>query len=286
MKLCKNSDAKKQKLNKIYNEYFGGGSVHSFYTNIVINYISLLDWQLNEKIHNPKLTKILDSSVLESLYYACMNHKWNASSDMATSGPQKFADTYKISQSQFDWIVLNERAHRQAWLDLENIFDRKSWHSLKTSKSFSINVPLDRAILQLSALDAPVAVLNQFLGHIDDPQRRLALAKKLNAGKSIVDALIELKNRTELESYLGTLQIGNEVRFYGENALKNLVSFYRLNLCEIWLIVFLTFSEIKVECAGRFKNVKKSKSTSCVVKCSNSLWVFIEQRWTFFSVQT
>lgn len=230
MKLCRNSDAKKQKLNKIYNEYFGNqSSVHSFYTNIVVSYISLLEWQLAEKIHNPKLTNILDSSVLESLYFACMNHKWTLSNDHTSfarpSSPQKFADTYKISQSQFDWIALNERAHRQAWLDLENIFDRKSWHTLKTSKSFSINVPLDRAILQLSALDAPVAVLNQFLAHIDDPQRRLALARKLNAGKSIVDALIELKNRTELEAYLETLKIGNEVRFYGENALKNLVSF-------------------------------------------------------------
>lgn len=234
MKTCKSPDVKKQKLNKIYNEYFSHqtNAVHTYYTNTVINYISLLEWQLNEKIHNPKLTNILDSSPLESLYYACTNYKWGSgtpsTSDHSFSGamasnPYKFAELYRISQSQFDWIALNERGQCQAWRDLETIFEKKSWHSLKGSKSFSISVPLERVILQLNALDAPVAVLNIFLGHIDDAQRRLALAKRFNAGKSVVDALAELKEREELERYAESLAVGSDVRFYAENAIKNLV---------------------------------------------------------------
>lgn len=229
MKLCKSTDVKKQKLNKIYNESIAhqNGIICSYYTTIITNYISLIEWQLKEKINNPKLLNILDSSPLESLFLACMNHKWsNASTDFSipnASNPYQFADMFKISQPQFDWITLNERARSEAWCDLEKIFERKSWHSLKTTKTFSISVPLERVIFQLNAVNAPVDVLNMFLTHIDDPQRRLLLAKRFKCGKSVVDALVELKNREELEQFIDTLSVRDNVRIHAENALKNMV---------------------------------------------------------------
>lgn len=110
----------------------------------------------------------------------------------------------------------------QAWCDLDKIFEKKSWHSLKSTKTFSINVPLERVILQLNAHDAPVDVLNIFLAYIDDPLRRLALARKFNAGKSVVDSLVELKNREELEKFIETLHVRDHIRISAENALKNM----------------------------------------------------------------
>lgn len=225
MKLCKTTDVKKQKLNKIYNEN-QTGMICSYYTTIITNYMSLIEWQLREKINNPKLLNILDSSPLESLFVASMNHKWShASTDSSIpnlSNPYQFAEMFKISQPQFDWITLNERAKSQAWCDFGKIFERKSWHSLKSTKSFSISVPLERVIFQLN--DAPADVLNMFLAHVDDPQRRLVIAKRFpQAGKSVVDALVELKNREELEQYIDTLSIRDNVRIHAENALKNMV---------------------------------------------------------------
>lgn len=234
MKLCKSTDVKKQKLNKIYNDLIAHqtGTICAYYASVITNYISLIEWQLKEKINNPKLLNILDSSPLESLYVASMNHKWsNASVDLSIpnqSNPYQFAEMFKISQPHFDWIALNERAKIQAWCDLEKIFERKSWHSLKTTKTFSISVPLERAIFQLhDAFDAPADVLNLFLAHIDDPQRRLMLAKRFPlAGKSVVDSLVELKNREELEQYIDTLSVRDNVRIHAENALKNMVKVF------------------------------------------------------------
>lgn len=223
---------KKQKLNKIYNECVASqtGSICSYYTVTVTNYIALLEWQLKEKINNPKLINILDASPLESLYVVCSNHKWsNASSDSSVpnqSNPYYFVDMFKIAQSQFDWIKLIERAQSQAWCDLDKMFEKKSWHSLKTTKSFTINVPLDRVIFQLNSLDAPPDVMYIFLSHIDDAHRRLALAKRLNVGKSIVDSLVELKNRDQLEQFIATLNIRDNVRIHAENSLRNIVSFF------------------------------------------------------------
>lgn len=230
MKLCKSPDVKKQKLNKIYNETIAHqtGSICSYYNNIITNYITLLEWQLKEKISNPKLMNILDCSPLESLYVACSNHKWsNISSDsQATnhSNPYQFAEMFKIAQSQFDWVTLNERSQSQAWCDLDKIFEKKSWHSLKTTKTLSISVPLERVIFQLNAHDAPADILHIFLSHVDDPQRRLALAKRFNAGKSIVDSLVELKNRDELVHFIETMNVRDNVRIHAENSLKNMVS--------------------------------------------------------------
>lgn len=230
MKLCKSPDVKKQKLNKIYNESIAHqtGLICPYYSMIITNYVALLEWQLKEKINNGKLINILDSSPLESLYHACVNHKWSpASTDFSISNqsnPYQFADTFKITQSQFDWIALIERGQSQAWRDLDTIFEKKTWHSLKTTKSFSISVPLERVIFQLNSLDAPIDVLNIFLTHIDDPHRRLALAKRFNAGKSIVDSLVDLKNREELEKFIESLSVRDNVRIHAENALKNMVN--------------------------------------------------------------
>lgn len=225
VKLC--TDVKKQKLTKIYNELVAG-TICSYYSNLLTNYISLIEWQLKEKINNPKLLNILDSSPIESLYVLSMNHKWsNASTDFSIanqSNPYQFAEMFKISQPQFDWITLNERSRSQAWCDLEKIFERKSWHSLKTTKTFSISVPLERVIFQLNAYDAPPDILNMFLSHIDDPQRRLVLAKRFpSAGKSVVDALVELRYREELEQFIETLEIRDNVRIHAENSLKYMV---------------------------------------------------------------
>lgn len=187
----------------------------------------MIEWQLREKINNPKLLNILDSSPLECLYVASLNHKWsNATVDSSIpnqSNPYQFAEMFKVSQPQFEWIVMNERAKSQAWCDLEKIFERKSWHSLKATKSFSISINLERTIFQLNAFHAPPDVLNKFLARIDEPQRRLFLARRFNAGKSVVDSLVELKNREELEQFIDSLSIRDNIRIHAENALKNMV---------------------------------------------------------------
>lgn len=83
---------------------------------------------------------------------------------------------------------------------------------------------MDNVIQQLHGLNAPVAVLNHFLSKINEPNHRLAVANRVNATKSIVDSLNELKDRTGLEKFIETLPAGTDGRFYAENILKNVVS--------------------------------------------------------------
>lgn len=100
---------------------------------------------------------------------------------------------------------------------------QQTWLNLK-SKSFSITIPLDSVVYQLHGLNAPVAILNYFLSKISEPNHRLAVANRVNATKSIVDAFSELKDKAGLEKYIETLPVGTDGRFYAENTLKNVVS--------------------------------------------------------------
>lgn len=67
-------------------------------------------------------------------------------------------------------------------------------------------------------------MLNYFLSKINEPNHRLAVAHRVNATKSIVDALSELKDKAGLEKFVETLPVGTDGRFYAENVLKNVVS--------------------------------------------------------------
>lgn len=219
-----NVEFKKQRLKKIYCDYFSQPGSNSFYAQLVANYINLLEYQTSE-LHasggTSKAIGIQDKSVLETLNYVCGNYKWGDTSLQTNANPFKLAENHQVSQAQFEWIALNERAKRQAWLDFDHIFEKKAWLNLK-QKSFKINIPIDRTILRLYALHAPDPVLNTFLGKVEDLQRRLALARKVHSRHGIIDALVMLKDRAELEAFRDTLDAGTEERLYAENALKSL----------------------------------------------------------------
>lgn len=90
-------------------------------------------------------------------------------------------------------------------------------------KSFTIHVPIDKAILRLNDLNAPHPTLNKFLSNVDDLQRKLALSKRVGATQSIIDCLVALKDKNELETFVNNLENGTAEKFYGENAVKNMV---------------------------------------------------------------
>ncbi|XP_021706182.1 vacuolar protein sorting-associated protein 16B [Aedes aegypti] len=217
-----NIEFKRQRLKKIYCDYFSQPGANSFYAQLVANYINLLDLQVAEQHSNSSTAgSILDRSVLETLFYICGRYKWGDTSHQTNENPFKLAEAHQVAQSQFEWVALNERAKNQAWMDFEHIFEKKAWLNLK-QKSLNIHIPIDKTILRLFSLHAPDPVLNNFLAKVEDPQRRLALARRVNAKRGIVDALVALKDRVELENFARSLESGTEERYYADNAFKSL----------------------------------------------------------------
>lgn len=218
----KNSIQKLEKLKKVQ-ELFNLQSSNPFLLNQVKFYISLLELQINERIYfQPH--DVLDKSILETLYYACEKFQKfsdsSSSSRQSMTNPFKMCEQYSISSGQFEWIALNQRAKVQAWRDIESLFEKKS--TVLKQKTFVINIPLEIVILKLHHLRAPQAVLNSFLQHIEDPERRLQLSKKVGAIHSIVDSLAILKDKSALEEFKESLPNGTAEYFYTEKAITTL----------------------------------------------------------------
>ncbi|KAG5681797.1 hypothetical protein PVAND_011205 [Polypedilum vanderplanki] len=196
-------------------------SINPFLMTQMRYYINLLELQINERLYfQPH--DVLDKSLLETLYFAC--EKFQKFSDPLTSqndtNPFKMIEQYNITSAQFEWIALNQRARAQAWRDIETLFEKKT--SVLKKKNFTINISLEVVILKLHQLKAPQAVLNSFLQHIEDPERRLTLSKRVGAITSIIDSLTLLKDKNSLEDFKNTLPSGTAEFFYTEKAITSL----------------------------------------------------------------
>jgi VPS33B-interacting protein in polarity and apical restriction len=217
-------EVKKQKLKKVYSDYFSQPSVcNTYYSHMVANYINLLEFQLSEKaIGHNGAAEIVNKSVLQTLHYVCGRYKWG-SDEKSPENPLIFSEIYQVTPAQYQWLAVNERGQKQAWRDVEMLFEKKSWHNL-TQKSFNISVPIEQLVVRLFVLNAPAAVLNSFLARVDEPQKKLILSKKVRAVRSWIDALVALKDRQELEALRNSLEGGTEERFYAEKSLKAMTS--------------------------------------------------------------
>jgi len=213
----KNAIQKLDKLKKTQ-ELF----TNPFLLNQVQSYINLLELQINERMYfQPH--DVIDKSVLETLYYACNKfQKFSEPQTTSITNPFKIVEQFNVAPAQFEWIALNERAKSQAWRDIESLFEKKS--SMLKKKTFAIHIPLEIVILKLHQLRAPQAVLNAFLQHVEDLERRLALSKRVGAIHSIVDALTILKDKRSLEEFKESLASGTAEYFYTEKAITSISS--------------------------------------------------------------
>lgn len=210
-----------QKLEKLKNiqELFNQPGCNPFLAQQVSNYTKLLELQINDRLYfQPH--DILEKSVIETLFFCCEKfNKWSDPTANSVTNPYKIVESCGVTPAQFEWIALNERGKSQAWRDIEGLFEKKS---VLKKKNFTIHIPLELAIIRLHHLRAPQAVLNSFLEHVYEPQRRLALSKKVGAIHSIVESLLLLKDKTSLEEFKETLASGTAEYFYAEKAITNL----------------------------------------------------------------
>lgn len=214
----KNVISKLEKLKKI-TELFNHPRCNPFIAQQVSNYVNLLELQINERLYfQPH--DVLEKSVMETLYFCCEKYqKWSDPSVNSLMNPFKIAEHYAIAPAQFEWIALNERGKSQAWRDIEGLFEKKN---VLKKKTFAIHIPIEFAIIRLHQLRAPQAVLNSFLQHVEDHERRLALSKRVGAIHSIVESLALLKDKAALEEYKETLASDTAEYFYAEKAIASM----------------------------------------------------------------
>ncbi|XP_064552618.1 vacuolar protein sorting-associated protein 16B [Drosophila montana] len=223
---CSELTTRKQQLQRLVDAYASAGvGVISLYEQVFHAALKLQLVKEKEPVSSMGQQIGDEPTPIEFLYVCCTQNKnWKEQDMLKLSSPQRFAADQEISPAQYEWTALNERAHAQAYADLECIFERVSgWNPLKT-KQFHISFDLSLAVQRLFELQAPATVLQLFLSKMSNSPEKLALAQRVKCIKAVIDAMVSLKQQQELQQLKETLPERSEEQFYCENALKLLQS--------------------------------------------------------------
>lgn len=204
---------RRMRIKSIYNDYFSQPGTSSFLSQMVANYLNLMNYQASEE-ETRKMTNLVGESTLHSLYHCSRHHQWTDTS--AGMPVLSFAKQYQVPDGQMEFVILTERAKNQSWLDLESIFEKKNL----LKKAFQMHIPIDRAVLRLHHLDAPSATLFYFLSHIPDLAKRLTLARTVKCPKAVIDSYVGLKLKADLVVYKDSLLAGSPERFYADKCIS------------------------------------------------------------------
>lgn len=219
VKSSQGRETKRQRIKSIYNDYFAQPGTSPFLSQMVANYLNLMNWQAGEQgaRNQPDL---VGESTLRSLFHCSRGHHWpdQTTGTVSVNNPHAFAKQYQVMDGQFEYVVLIERARNEAWMDLETIFEKKNL----LKRGFQMQIPLDKAILKLHHLKAPQGTLFYFLNKITDLQRRLTLSRSVQCPKAIIDCYVGLKLKGDLAVYKDSLPGGSPERFYADKCLAKL----------------------------------------------------------------
>ncbi|PNF42419.1 hypothetical protein B7P43_G10953 [Cryptotermes secundus] len=183
---------------------------------LIENYIKLLEWQLSVAGADAEIANTLAGQpVLSSLAYTCQYH-WGEPRG-SISSPLTLSQQQGVSDLQFQWTVLTVRTSMHSWDDIEGLFITKSWLGGKKLKTA---VPIEKVVMQLHAHGAPTDILVKYLELIENVDKRITLAQKLQCHKAVINVFVAKRDRRSLISYKANLHPQSEDYFYAENCLR------------------------------------------------------------------
>ncbi|XP_078043042.1 spermatogenesis-defective protein 39 homolog isoform X2 [Augochlora pura] len=181
----------------------------------VQSYIKFLEWQTTiRKIHGNEELE-LNTSVLDCLRHVSKGH-WNSPEGILMS-PVILSQVHNISPRQYQKVALEVRASAGEWEEVDGLLLTKGWLG---SKKLQLHLPIEDVIKILYKNKAPIPMLEKYLKHVDNIEKRLELAKNMHCFRIVIDIFVQLADRTALTEYKAKLQPQSEEYFYAENALR------------------------------------------------------------------
>ncbi|KAG5338991.1 SPE39 protein, partial [Acromyrmex charruanus] len=186
-------------------------------TMFLESYIKLLEWQLaiKQKKRENDEELPLNSSILESLYYACKHH-CNTPNDFVTISPMMLSRDHNISPRLYQKVTLQVKAACGGWDDIDRLLLTKG---ILGNTKLQTHLYTEDVLKVLYKYNAPHAVLEKYLKFIDNLEKRLELAKKLSCHTIVIDIFVQQGDRMVLTDYKAKLQPQSEDYFYAESAL-------------------------------------------------------------------
>ncbi|XP_029903444.1 spermatogenesis-defective protein 39 homolog [Myripristis murdjan] len=164
----------------------------------------------------PRRASILNMPLITTLYYCCFYHY--AETEGTYSSPANIRQTFRIAEKQYFVTALAARAKLKAWHDVDALFTSRNWLGFTRKKS---PLSFSRVADILSKNNAPVQVLQEYVGLVDDVELRVALAQKYKCHFIVISTYRDLKDRQLLLGYRGKVERGSEEERKIDELLSN-----------------------------------------------------------------
>ncbi|GAB1859549.1 Spermatogenesis-defective protein 39 homolog [Camponotus japonicus] len=181
------------------------------------SYIKLLEWQMaiKQKTDNEEQLP-LNSSIRESLYYACKHH-YNTPNTFVVISPTMLSQNHDISPRLYQKVALQVKAAHGEWDDIDRLLITKG---ILGKTKLQTHLYIEDILKVLYKHNAPCAILEKYLKFVDNLEKRMELAKKLSCHTIVIDIFVQQGDRMMLMDYKAKLQPQSEEYFYAESALR------------------------------------------------------------------
>lgn len=204
-------ESKIKRLQNCLDTHFYGNPVVTFFSDLVTEYIILLQHQLPVEANDskqemegtneifrkfPRSASLIDSSVITTLFYCCLYHYHLPENNLAS--PNSVRKWHQLTDKQFVWTAVSALSICQRWSDIETLFQSKSWLGGMKMKCC---IGFHKAVEILAERKAPVQIIDKYVRMIENAEDRLNVSKKYKCHQVVVETLIQMKDRQGLLSY-------------------------------------------------------------------------------------
>ncbi|CAC5419564.1 VIPAS39 [Mytilus coruscus] len=164
----------------------------------------------------PRKASILNMSAVTTLYYCCFYHSTEGENHLAC--PEAIRKQHQLTDKQFVWTALSARARLKQWNGVDELLTTKGWFGGTKARAV---IGFDRVCQILNQCNAPLEVLTKYLKLIDNTEKRLDLARKFKCHNVVIETLVSMKDRAQLDFYAKKLQPGTVEARSAAGALNN-----------------------------------------------------------------
>lgn len=204
-------ESKIKRLQNSLDTHFHGNPVVTFLTDLVNEYIILLQHQLPVEADDlkqeaegtseifrklPRSASLIDSSVITTLFYCCLYHYHLPENNLAS--PYSVRKRHQLTDKQFVWTAVSALSILQRWSDIEALFQTKSWLGGMKMKCC---IGFHKVVEVLAEKKAPVQIIEKYVRMIENIEDRLNVSKRYKCHQVVVETLIQMKDRQGLLGY-------------------------------------------------------------------------------------
>ncbi|XP_053406050.1 spermatogenesis-defective protein 39 homolog isoform X2 [Mercenaria mercenaria] len=163
----------------------------------------------------PRKASIINMPVITTLYYCCVYHYEEG--ENLLSSPASIRKEHQLTEKQYVWTAVKARSRLRKWGDIEDMCRTKGFFGTK----MRCVIGFDKVASIIYKAEAPPEVLCQYLKLVDDVDKRLELARRMQCHDAVIETFRSQRDRQGLQKYVEALKPNSREWFVANGVLKD-----------------------------------------------------------------